>query len=240
MFSFGSSAFSLPPKTAKAVCQRMPLTPERIPSFIIPSPRARHRPHEDVDRTRLLSTPDHCASPHSRELSPSFSLFRRSPRFSKLSPASAGRGRRADRPALEDRSDLSTRAALSLEHVKKISTPYGFRTLAESPHVRRRESLFHGDNAKAASNQPSTASPCVGVRTPLNVRRENSARLPSDSEQVTNPSEGQQENSVKCPGPNGVLKAAKDGLHMVLKKTRNALRTPTPRRRKGPSSIVDG
>lgn len=231
MFSFGSSALSLPPKAAK-VCQRMPLTPERIPSFIIPSPRAVHRPRhhqEDTDRTRLLSPPHPCASPHRELLSPSFALSRRSPRCSKLSPASAGRVTRADRPVVEDGSDLSTRAALSLEHVKKISTPYGFRTLAESPHVRRRESLFHGDHTRAASHQPPT-SPSIGVATPLN-RRENSAHLPSNSEQVASPPEGQQEGSVKSPNPNGILKAAKDGLQMVLKKTRNAL-TPTPRRKK--------
>lgn len=237
MFSFGSSALSLPPKTAKAVCRRLPRTPERIPTFIIPSPRARHRHHEDADRTNLLSPPDHCASPRRQgHLSPSLALYRRSPRFSKLSPASAGRVTRvADAQVPEDQSDLSTRAALSLEHVKKISTPYGFRTLAESPHVRRRESLFHGDQTRAAGHQPPT-NPCIGVGTPLNKRRENSARLPSDSQQVGSPSEGHRETSAKSPNPNGVLKAAKDGLQMVLKKTRNALRTPTPRRTKGPSS----
>lgn len=234
MFSFGSSALSLPPKTAKAVCQRMPLTPERIPTFIIPSPRARHRHHEDADRTRLLSPPDHCASPYRRgHLSPSVALSRRFPKLSKLSPAPAGKVTHADARALEDRSDLSTRAALSLEHVEKISTPYGFRTLAESPHVRRRESLFHGDHRRAAGHHPPT-SPCVGVGTSLNRRRENPARLPSDSEQVASLSEGQQTSSAKSPNPNGVLKAAKDGLQMVLKKTRGALRTPTPRRMKGP------
>ncbi|XP_061682370.1 C2 calcium-dependent domain-containing protein 4C-like, partial [Syngnathoides biaculeatus] len=40
--------------------------------------------------------------------------------------------------------DVTTRAALSLPHVAKVATPYGFRAvLAWSPRTRRRESLFH-------------------------------------------------------------------------------------------------
>ncbi|XP_062385327.1 C2 calcium-dependent domain-containing protein 4C-like [Sardina pilchardus] len=238
MFGFGSSALSLPPKTAKAVCQRMPLTPERIPSFIIPSritissPRAHHN---KTDRTRLLS-PGHRASPRRRRelLSPSFALPERSPRFYSFSPVRAGRVTHAAGRVQEDRTDLSTRAALGLEHVKKISTPYGFRTLVESPHVRRRESLFHRDPTKAA-DEPFTTSPCVG--SSASRTQENGARLPSDAELVESPFEAQEDNSVRenfCP--NRVLKSAKDELKMFLKKTRNALRTPSPRRAKGHSS----
>lgn len=43
-------------------------------------------------------------------------------------------------------SDPTTRAAMSLPHLSKITTPYGFLTLAESPCVRRRESLFFEEN----------------------------------------------------------------------------------------------
>lgn len=39
-------------------------------------------------------------------------------------------------------SDPETRAALSLPHLSKITTPYGFLTLGESPNTRRKESLF--------------------------------------------------------------------------------------------------
>jgi len=44
-------------------------------------------------------------------------------------------------------SDPTTSAAMSLPHLCKITTPYGFLTLAESPSVRRRESLFFEENA---------------------------------------------------------------------------------------------
>lgn len=43
-------------------------------------------------------------------------------------------------------SDPTTRAAMSLPHLSKITTPYGFLTLAESPCVCRRESLFFEEN----------------------------------------------------------------------------------------------
>lgn len=43
-------------------------------------------------------------------------------------------------------SDPTTSAAMSLPHLSKITTPYGFLTLAESPSVRRRESLFFEEN----------------------------------------------------------------------------------------------
>ncbi|GAB0202751.1 C2 calcium-dependent domain-containing protein 4C-like [Grus japonensis] len=39
-------------------------------------------------------------------------------------------------------SDPATRAAFSFPHLSKITTPYGFLTLGESPNTRRKESLF--------------------------------------------------------------------------------------------------
>ncbi|XP_071381760.1 C2 calcium-dependent domain-containing protein 4C-like [Centroberyx affinis] len=48
----------------------------------------------------------------------------------------------------EDRNtnaDPQSQAALSLPHLAKTQTCYGFCTLLESPHTRRKESLFHGD-----------------------------------------------------------------------------------------------
>ncbi|XP_067829335.1 C2 calcium-dependent domain-containing protein 4A [Heptranchias perlo] len=40
--------------------------------------------------------------------------------------------------------DPKSQAALSLPHFPRALTPYGFCTLLESPHTRRKESLFHG------------------------------------------------------------------------------------------------
>lgn len=113
------------------------LTPDRIPSFFVPrspflSPRPRQTPS---DLTRLLSDhdddspePSPPADPQSRNL-----LRPPTPRV------------RRPRPAVDSADvDLTTRAALSLPHVGKVTTPYGFRAvLAASPCTRRRESLFH-------------------------------------------------------------------------------------------------
>ncbi|XP_046898787.1 C2 calcium-dependent domain-containing protein 4C-like [Hypomesus transpacificus] len=41
--------------------------------------------------------------------------------------------------------DPQSQAALSLPHLAKAQTSYGFCTLLESPHTRRKESLFHSD-----------------------------------------------------------------------------------------------
>ncbi|NXC23925.1 C2C4C protein, partial [Campylorhamphus procurvoides] len=50
--------------------------------------------------------------------------------------------------ALEEEStnsDPQSQAALSLPHFPRAPTSYGFCTLLESPHTRRKESIFHGD-----------------------------------------------------------------------------------------------
>ncbi|KAH1183459.1 C2 calcium-dependent domain-containing protein 4C-like isoform X1 [Mauremys mutica] len=42
-------------------------------------------------------------------------------------------------------SDPQSQAALSLLHFPKVQTSYGFCTLLENPHTRRKESIFHSD-----------------------------------------------------------------------------------------------
>ncbi|XP_028306334.1 C2 calcium-dependent domain-containing protein 4A [Gouania willdenowi] len=42
-------------------------------------------------------------------------------------------------------ADPQSQAALSLPHLAKTQTSYGFCTLLESPHTRRKESIFHAD-----------------------------------------------------------------------------------------------
>uniref|UniRef100_A0A8D2LN04 C2 domain-containing protein n=1 Tax=Varanus komodoensis TaxID=61221 RepID=A0A8D2LN04_VARKO len=50
-------------------------------------------------------------------------------------------------------ADPRSRAALSLPHFPKAHTSYGFCTLLESPHTRRKESIFH------SGSLPSLAAP---------------------------------------------------------------------------------
>ncbi|XP_060611898.2 C2 calcium-dependent domain-containing protein 4C-like [Anolis sagrei] len=46
-------------------------------------------------------------------------------------------------------SDPRSQAALSLPHFQKAQTSYGFCTLLESPHTRRKESIFHSEGTFA-------------------------------------------------------------------------------------------
>lgn len=126
MMSAGKSGTSL---------RTLVLTPERIPSFLIPSRSPLFR-RGSSDRIRLLSDPDEdtvAAAPPA------------SPRGLQLRvPSPRIRPPRRITAAADVDTDLTTRAAMSLSHVGKVTTPYGFRAvLAASPCTRRRESLFH-------------------------------------------------------------------------------------------------
>ncbi|CAL8299502.1 unnamed protein product [Lota lota] len=145
------------------------LTPEKIPRFLIPSP-ARSTPlllrsprRASADRSRLLSCDSTGSSP---DVSPGQRHRTRSTsRFFGL--PTSGLGARIQRrcsgeadAAVAADTDISTRAAMSLPHVKKVTTPYGFRAvLASSPCCRRRESLFHHKRVTPAV--VVTDSPCL-------------------------------------------------------------------------------
>ncbi|KAI5621679.1 C2 calcium-dependent domain-containing protein 4C-like [Silurus asotus] len=202
MFAFGSNGES--PAVKLKAWHNVPLTPGRIPSFYIPpklhlsvSPRFR-RPKES-DEYQLLP-PSSPPSPGSK--SPSAS-----PRFPvklRFTPQSRRK------PSKEETSDPTTRAAMSLKHVEKVTTPYGFRALASSPNVSRRESLFHRRRGKEGCQSPvcSPASPALEDSPVLNI-------------------------SDQSPEPcSSARKSERKRLQMLLSKTQTALRTLTPRSRK--------
>ncbi|XP_017285192.1 C2 calcium-dependent domain-containing protein 4C-like [Kryptolebias marmoratus] len=127
----------------------MVLTPERIPTFLIPSrspflasPRLRR---SSPDRTRLLSESDSTdtsppGTPARLAASPRCLLRLPTPRMGRLRRSAAAP---AEEP-VDAEADATTQAAMSLTHVPKVTTPYGFRAvLAASPCTSRRESLFH-------------------------------------------------------------------------------------------------
>lgn len=63
-------------------------------------------------------------------------------------------------------ADPQSQAALSLPHLPKTQTCYGFCTLLESPNTRRKESLFHNDPANPPILLPRSRSntiSCKGV-----------------------------------------------------------------------------
>lgn len=63
--------------------------------------------------------------------------------------------------------DRSTRAALSLPHVARVTTPYGFNAvLSASPCTHRRESLYHRRPLAQDQDPPSASSgssPCPSL-----------------------------------------------------------------------------
>ncbi|XP_045894245.1 C2 calcium-dependent domain-containing protein 4A [Micropterus dolomieu] len=67
-------------------------------------------------------------------------------------------------------ADPQSQAALSLPHLAKAQTCYGFCTLLESPHTRRKESLFHSDPGSSPlllpRNRSSTCSKVSPSTTP--------------------------------------------------------------------------
>ncbi|XP_060916324.1 C2 calcium-dependent domain-containing protein 4A-like [Labrus mixtus] len=113
------------------------LTPERIPRFFVPSRSQFLSPRPDrssPDRTRLLSDHDDISqetTPPTDPAQPRRLLCLRAPQVRRPCPVSAD-------------VDMTTRAALSLPHIGKVTTPYGFSAvLAASPCTSRRESMFH-------------------------------------------------------------------------------------------------
>ncbi|XP_067871213.1 C2 calcium-dependent domain-containing protein 4A [Heterodontus francisci] len=98
------------------------LTPERIPEFFIPPKFSRQRKPgtSSVSRAAGEGGPAHPGS------------------WARLGQELAG-------PTDGESTDWDpkSRAALSLPHLARARTPYGFCRLLESPHTRRKESLFH-------------------------------------------------------------------------------------------------
>ncbi|KFW93300.1 C2 calcium-dependent domain-containing protein 4C, partial [Phalacrocorax carbo] len=111
------------------------LTPDRIPEFCIPPRLTSSCPVKGTGSHQDHSSED--ADLNSFDYSPGSSL----PHLIQVESAE-------EIPALEEEStnsDPQSQAALSLPHFPRAPTSYGFCTLLESPHTRRKESIFHGD-----------------------------------------------------------------------------------------------
>lgn len=118
------------------------VTPDRIPQFCIPSLEVGHfAVHSELAGEGQ--------GPYLENSSPR-RIRRPRPTRSKSEPCARREDAcqetwgRPDAILSSEHSDPMTRAALSLPHLPKITTPYGFLTLGESPNIRRKESLFFG------------------------------------------------------------------------------------------------
>uniref|UniRef100_A0A8C4VXB1 C2 calcium dependent domain containing 4C n=1 Tax=Gopherus evgoodei TaxID=1825980 RepID=A0A8C4VXB1_9SAUR len=156
-------------KQAKGPLYSNVLTPDKIPDFFIP-PKLTMVPPE-AEGAEGKAKPNLGTSASEQNLS-----ARKSPRSPRLPVKAASESKNllkaasrhiiqiesADEWASEE--DFSTNAdpqaqtAMSLPYVPKAQTSYGFATLMESPHTRRKESLFHSEHGSLCQSQASSPS----------------------------------------------------------------------------------
>lgn len=131
------------------------MTPDRIPKFFIPSLDIEHisfqqEPEEDSrENSPERGVSDEIVQKRRTIRSKSESYIRKETMCKEESMDRRGTLCFTDQMTFPedleraaDHCDPATRAALSLPHLSKITTPYGFLTLGESPNTRRKESLF--------------------------------------------------------------------------------------------------
>lgn len=159
------------PQTAEAIPVSVyanVLTPEKIPDFFIPPkliccpPDESLAPEPQCSSALRPSSSDHaiCSqSPRARSSKSPCSprLFSRLGGDARNLQKSANRHiiqiESADEPGASGKArvevntnaDPQSQTAMSLPYVPKAQTSYGFSTLVESPHTRRKESLFHSN-----------------------------------------------------------------------------------------------
>lgn len=146
------------------------LTPDKIPDFFIPP---KLMPTEGgAEGEGVASKPNIGTSASEQNLSGR--RPQRSPRLpTKTTSESRNLVKAANRHIIQIESadewaseeDLGTNAdpqsqtAMSLPYVPKAQTSYGFVTLMESPHTRRKESLFHSDQGSLSPCPSQSSSP---------------------------------------------------------------------------------
>ncbi|XDV22351.1 hypothetical protein PO909_027258 [Leuciscus waleckii] len=141
--SFGSS-LGLENRGSKDSIRSIVVTPGSIPQFTIPKlaledgyrSRANEKERQGKEEVDWGSYDDISGSYHAKlSLSSSVSSSSSSSGFS-VSPV---RNAVSD---LKHCSDPASQAALSLPHLPRVTTPYGFVTLSESPQMANEEALF--------------------------------------------------------------------------------------------------
>ncbi|XP_053558828.1 C2 calcium-dependent domain-containing protein 4C [Bombina bombina] len=77
-------------------------------------------------------------------------------------------------------ADPQSQSAMSLPYVPKAQTSYGFVTLMESPHTRRKESLFHSEQGSLSPCPSQSSSPSSQRRSATEGSGGGSQLNPSD------------------------------------------------------------
>ncbi|XP_066492486.1 C2 calcium-dependent domain-containing protein 4C [Tiliqua scincoides] len=165
----GSRANDSGDKQSKGPLYSNVLTPDKIPDFFIPPKLPTVPPEAEGAEGKVKSNLGTSAS----EQNLSARKPQRSPRLPvKAVSESKNLLKAASRHIIQIESadewmseeDFSTNAdpqsqtAMSLPYVPKAQTSYGFATLMESPHTRRKESLFHSEHTSLCPSQSSSPS----------------------------------------------------------------------------------
>ncbi|KYO42600.1 C2 calcium-dependent domain-containing protein 4C [Alligator mississippiensis] len=177
-------------KQAKGPLYSNVLTPDKIPDFFIPPKLATVPPEAEGAEAKAKAGLSTSAS----EQNLSARKPQRSPRLpAKAASESKNLLKAASRHIIQiesadewaDEEDFSTNAdpqaqtAMSLPYVPKAQTSYGFATLMESPHTRRKESLFHSEHGSLC--QAQTTSPSAQRRAGGKVNGDGAHLTPSDT-----------------------------------------------------------
>ncbi|XP_069555061.1 C2 calcium-dependent domain-containing protein 4C [Brachyistius frenatus] len=153
------------------------LTPDKIPDFFIPPklvscPAEPEIPHVKPKEGLQPCTSEQTIGSGKKISSP------RSPRLvAKIAGDTKNLLRAANRHIIQIESaddvvagdtnaDPQSQTAMSLPYVPKTQTSYGFATLKESPHTRRKESLFHCElTSPITSPNAQRKTPCKSGET---------------------------------------------------------------------------
>ncbi|XP_026537813.1 C2 calcium-dependent domain-containing protein 4C-like [Notechis scutatus] len=146
------------------------LTPDRIPEFCIP-PRLSSAPPAKSPSPGPAFQPRHSLTEPGLQEAASLGSFPFPPHLIQvesveelLEPEQGGTN-----------SDPQSQAALSLPHVPRTQSSYGFCVLLESPHTRRKESIFHSEASGSSLALPRSRSSSYGGRelasSPLAIRQ---------------------------------------------------------------------
>ncbi|KAI4888667.1 hypothetical protein NFI96_002322 [Prochilodus magdalenae] len=152
-------------KQDKAPIYSNVLTPDKIPDFFIPPKLVSCPPEAETPDVK----PKEGLRPSTSEQTIGNKIISspRSPRLvSKLAGDTKNLLRAANRHIIQIESaddvvagdtnaDPQSQTAMSLPYIPKTQTSYGFATLMESPHTRRKESLFHCDHTSPVTS-PNT------------------------------------------------------------------------------------
>ncbi|XP_024910070.1 C2 calcium-dependent domain-containing protein 4C [Cynoglossus semilaevis] len=130
------------------------LTPDKIPDFFIPPKLINCPPEPEILHVKSKDVVQPSPSEQNSR-SGKKSSSQRSPRLvAKIAGDTKNLLRAANRHIIQIESaddvaagdtnaDPQSQTAMSLPYIPKTQTSYGFTTLKESPHTRRKESLFH-------------------------------------------------------------------------------------------------